>query len=360
MVYLKKLFFLKVILIRFINLLIRIKLFIYSFVHDRPNNKVFLLSLNGIGDSVFSSIVVNYLSQNGYELSLLVKNDSIPIYQNDKRIKFLYSYDLRSFVHWLYFFLFKNTNSFVVIIHGSFISSVIALFTNTKNLSGMLFNTNHKYTYYSHKSSKYVHKYLDNDTHLAVLTYCSLFQFTGKFIYDLRSPALKFNLCLETEHVQKKPSNYVCIAPDSNWESKDLSYNTIQTIIESTSHEIIIIGKSSFNISSNKKIYDFRNKLSLQQCFDILSNTEYLFCCDSLFLHIATFYNIKLCVFFTSTNYKVLSYYSSNKIDIINSNLNCSPCYNWRHKPICTNGIKYQCKEFESDVVKNIIKKNRL
>jgi ADP-heptose:LPS heptosyltransferase len=360
MVYTKKILILKDILIRTINFLIRIKLFIFSFLDDSSNNKIFLLSLNGIGDAVFSSIVVKYLSQRGYQLSLLVKKDSLPIYENDKRIKYLYSYESRSIAFWIYFFLFKNTSSIVIIIHGSFVSSVIALFVNSKNLSGMLFNTNHKYTYYSHQDSRYLHKILDKDLHLSVLTYCSLFQFTGRFIYDPRAPALKFNLCLKTEHVQIKPLKYICIAPDTNWLSKNISLSTIKNIIESTSHEVIIIGKSSFNITSNRKIYDFRNKLSLQQCFHILKKSYYLFCADSLFLHIATFYNIRVGVFFTSTNYKLLSYYFSENIDIIDSNLYCSPCYNWRHKPVCTNSIEYQCKVFETNVIKNIIDKNRL
>ena len=335
--------------------------------------KYFSISIfnRGLGDNIMAYAYFKSLSEyckknNKFSL-IYVKSDleiEISKIFNLENIKFKkigyspkldYLNNIKPFINNIYFLfdliIFKKTEYLTFLdTSKSKIISFICMFFKKSHIIGSSKSLNNNFD---------IKINIDENTHLSKTLI--------KFLPNEVNPIFtNFNFNNITYNFSNKfqNNNYIVFAPGSGELEKhkrwpENYYTKLSNFLESNSYKLVLIGsineeKLLDNIiknSNNKNIYKFIPK-NLYESLSLFKYSRLVVGGDSGNLHLANIVNENILAIWGPTN-KLKTAPLSKKIQFIDLNLSCGPCYN-RYRTGCGNNVCMQ--DIQPELVYKIIK----
>lgn len=157
---------------------------------------------------------------------------------------------------------------------------------------------------------------------------------------------------LERHKIEK--GDYVVVHPVSRWLFKCLPEATVASaikyLIEKNKKVILTASSDPHEIAMNQKILSFYShpsildlsgKLSLKELAALIEEAEFLFCVDSLPLHLASALKKKVLAVFGPTSEVTWAPWRNPQAFLLTKEISCRPCY----RPGCGDSKKSDCLE---------------
>ncbi|MFQ3576037.1 MAG: glycosyltransferase family 9 protein [Cytophagales bacterium] len=300
-----------------------------------PNpKKLLVIQTAFIGDAILVSSLIESLKSSypSIELSLMLRKGNEGLFHHNPQIQHLYVWEKsqkwKSFIKLLKIVRQEKFDA-VFCIQRHFTMGLFAILSGAKSKIG--FNENplsflfNKKTPHAMGNGKHeVERNLD----LASLLFSEI---------KLKEPKLYVNDqdLLAITHFQNEP--YVCMAPSSVWQTKQLPVQKWVEMIDKIQYKVFLLGAPSdkmfidklINSCSNKEhVFNLSGKLSLMQSAALMKNAKMNFVNDSGPLHLCSAVDAPVVAFFCSTVPR-FGFGPRSKVSFIiesDQNLSCRPC----------------------------------